>query len=458
VKLKSFLIGLLGVIVIAAAGFLAIAWKPSIEPVSPPARASFDQMLINKGAMLAAVGNCTACHTQPGGRSFAGGLALPTPFGTIYSSNITPDPETGIGKWSEAAFNRAMRQGVSRDGSHLYPAFPFDHFTLVSDEDNRALYAFLMTRPPVKQTPPSNQLPFPLDNRALLAGWKMLFFREGPFQNDGSESQAWNRGAYLANGLGHCGACHTPRNALGAERSGMRFAGGQAEGWTAYALNANSPAPIPWTADSLFTYLRQGWHADHGVANGPMGEVTGNLGLLPDADVKAIATYIAALMGPPSAERQQRAEEIRKTVGAGPTLAGAAPAGSTPAGRGAAIYRATCAACHDGSRPPPFGGLNFHLSSTINAPDAQNAINMVLFGLPAAGGRQSAIMPGFAATMTDGQVADLLAYLRETFAAQPAWPDVAARAADTRSGKFQVSVRPSDGIERGPDNIGAQDR
>ncbi|NLS03420.1 c-type cytochrome [Rhizobium sp. P32RR-XVIII] len=457
--MKHILVGLLGVVIVACAGFFAIAWKSAIAPITPPDRASFDQALVHKGAMLAAVGNCTACHTQPGGHSFAGGFALPTPFGTIYSSNITPDPETGIGAWSEAAFNRAMREGVSRDGKHLYPAFPFDHFTLVSDEDNKALYAFLMTRPPVKQTPPANELPFPLNVRLVLAGWKTLFFNEGAYQDVASESAEWNRGAYLVNGLGHCGACHTPRNALGAEKAGAHLAGGQAEGWTAFALDASSPAPVAWTQDSLYAYLRQGWHPDHGVTNGPMGEVTGNLGLLPDSDVHAIATYLASLMGTPSPERVQKGEEIRKQVSDSLALVSApSPAADTPTGRGQAIYEAACATCHDGSRPLPFGGINFHLSTTINAPDAQNAINTVLFGLPAASGRQSAIMPGFAATMNDQQLADLLAYLRDNFAGKPAWADVASRAADTRNGKFQVSVRPSDGIERGPDNIGAQDQ
>lgn len=458
-KSKYLLIGLLGVVIILGAGFFAFVWKSEIAPITPPDRSSFDQAMIDEGAKLAAVGNCTACHTKPGGRSFAGGLALPTPFGTIYSSNITPDPETGIGNWSEAAFNRAMREGVSRDGAHLYPAFPFDHFTLVSDEDNRALYAFLMSRPPVKQSPPANELPFPLNVRLVLAGWKMLFFNQGAYQAVASQSEEWNRGAYLVNGLGHCGACHTPRNSLGAEKASAHLAGGEAEGWSAFALDGASPSPVPWTHDSLYAYLRQGWHPDHGVANGPMGEVTGNLGLLPDSDISAIATYIASLMGTPSAERVQKGEEIRKQVGKGLVLANAqAAAPDTPAGRGAAIYQAACATCHDGSRPLPFGGIDFHLSTAINAPDAQNAINTVLFGLPAASGRQSAIMPGFAATMNDEQLTDLLAYLRDHFAGKPAWSDVASRAADTRNGKYHVSVRPSDGIERGPDNIGAQDQ
>jgi mono/diheme cytochrome c family protein len=457
--LKRFLVGLLILAIVVAGGLFAYAWKPAIDPINPPARAEFDQTLIEQGAKLAAVGNCTACHTNPGGRSFAGGFAIPTPFGTIYSSNITPDPDTGIGRWSEAAFNRAMREGVSRDGSHLYPAFPFDHFTFVSDEDNKALYAFLMTRPAVKQAPPPNKLPFPINIRLVLAGWKMLFFKEGAYQNVASQSDEWNRGAYLVNGLGHCGACHTPRNALGAEKSGSHFAGGSADGWTAFALNEASAAPVPWTVDAVHDYLRNGWHPDHGVANGPMGEVTGNLGLLPDSDIHAIATYVVSLMGTPSPDRVKQGEDARKAAQPAQVTAAAAPASSdTPAGRGQVIYQAACAVCHDGSRPQPFGGLNFHLSTAVNAPDPQNVINTVLFGLPAASGRPSAIMPGFAASMNDGQVGDLLAYLRQDFANKPAWQDVGQKIADTRSGKYQVSVRPSDGIERGPENVGAKDQ
>jgi mono/diheme cytochrome c family protein len=451
--LRRFFLWLLLLVVVAGGGALAYAWKPAIDEIQPPGRGSFDQALVSEGARLAAVGNCTSCHTKPGGSSFAGSFAVPTPFGTIYSSNITPDPETGIGRWSQAAFNRAMREGVRRDGSHLYPAFPYDHFTNVSDDDNKALYAFLMTRPAVRQMPPPNDLPFPINVRLVLAGWKLLFFHEGAYENVASQSAEWNRGAYLVNGLGHCGACHTPRNLLGAEKAGSHFAGGVAEGWSAYALNEASPAPVPWTVDAVSDYLRKGWHPDHGVANGPMGEVTGNLGPLPDSDIHAIATYVVSLMGTPSAQRTQQGEEARKAAGQPQPIAVSA---ETPAGRGAAIYQAACATCHDGSRPQPFGGLNFHLSSAINAPDPQNVINTVLFGLPAASGRQSAIMPGFAASMTDAEIGDLLAYLRENFAKKPAWSDAAQKIADTRSGAFPVAVLPSDGIERGPENVGAR--
>ena len=459
--MKQFILKLVILLVIVSVGFFIYAWKPAIAVIEPPQRADFDESLIEKGARLAAVGNCTACHTNPGGQSFAGSFSIPTPFGTIYSSNITPDAKTGIGQWSEEAFIRAMREGVGRDGSHLYPAFPFDHFTKVSDEDNKALYAFLMTRPAVEQATPENDLPFPLNIRVVLAGWKMFFFDQGAYQAVASESEEWNRGAYLVDGLGHCGACHTPRNALGAEKGDGYLAGGEAEGWSAYALNAASPAPVPWTADSLYTYLRQGWDPDHGVANGPMAEVTGNLGLLPDSDIRAMSVYLESLMGPPSSERQQQGEEALEAAAAPPDLVQVAASeqqDDKPASRGKAIYTATCATCHAGNRQQPFGGSDPHLLTALNAPDPQNAINVILFGLPAASGRQSPIMPGFAATMNDQQVSDLLAYLREEFTRQPAWSDIANRLADTRSGKYHVSVLPSDGIERGPDNVGARDQ
>ncbi len=187
-----------------------------------------------------------------GRKNFAGGLPVPTPFGTVFSSNITPDPETGIGRWPEAAFRRAMRSGVDREGRHLYPTFPYDHFTNVSDDDDRALYAFLMTREPVRAPARSNQLSFPFDHRVVIAGWKLLFLRAGAYKPDTTKSAEWNRGAYLVEGLAHCGACHTPRNALGAEQTTASFAGGDVDNWKAYAINAQSPAPVPWDADALY--------------------------------------------------------------------------------------------------------------------------------------------------------------------------------------------------------------
>src|ERR1700686_4254695 len=293
----------------AVAAF-AIAWRPAIAAIEQPSPQSFDPALVKRGRDLAAIGNCNDCHTVRGAKDFAGGLAVPTPFGTVYSSNITPDAETGIGRWPEAAFRRAMRSGVDRDGRHLYPTFPYDHFTNVTDEDDQALYAYLMTRQPVHAPARANRLSFPFDRRFVVAGWKLLFLRHGTYQPDSTKSAEWNRGAYLVEGLAHCGACHTPRNALGAERATAQFAGGDVDNWHAYAINAQSPAPVPWDADALFAYLRDGWHPDHGVARGPMAQVVSNLSSVPPNDIRAIATYVAGEFGAPTPDRKRRLDEV----------------------------------------------------------------------------------------------------------------------------------------------------
>jgi mono/diheme cytochrome c family protein len=192
-----------------------------------------DRKTIDRGAELAAIGNCSDCHTRDVGVPYAGGRALPTPFGTIYASNLTPDLATGIGTWSEEAFRRAMHEGVDREGRQLYPAFPYDHFTKATDEDIQALYSFLMSIPAIRNVIPSNQLSFPFSFRPIIAGWKVLFLSQASLEKDTSKSVEWNRGRYLVEGLGHCGSCHTPRNALGGEKKGSPYAGGAAEGWNA---------------------------------------------------------------------------------------------------------------------------------------------------------------------------------------------------------------------------------
>jgi mono/diheme cytochrome c family protein len=409
----------------AVAGF-AVIWRPAIAAIDPPAPQSFDENLIKRGRTLAAIGNCRDCHTVRGGKTFAGGLPVPTPFGIIYSPNITPDAETGIGRWPEDAFRRAMRSGVDRDGRHLYPTFPYDHFTNVSDDDDRALYAYLMTRQPVHAPARANQLPFPLDRRFVIAGWKVLFLRHGTFQPDHTRSAEWNRGAYLVEGLAHCGACHTPRNALGAERVSAPFAGGDVDNWHAYAINAQSPAPVPWNVDALLMYLRDGWHPDHGVARGPMAEVVSNLSSAPEGDVRAIATYMAGWFGAPTPDRKRRGDEVLTQA--------RSPAAQAPAtdAAGASIYAAACAGCHETNRPLPYGGVNLGLSTAVSAPDARNAANIVLSGVRPVEGERSPIMPGFAASMSDAQIAALLNYLRSRFSSQPAWTDVESIVTEAR--------------------------
>src|SRR5437764_2595105 len=277
--------------------FVGVSAAALALSVAPAANGpTVDAALIAKGADLAAIGNCASCHTAEGGKAYAGGRPLSSSLGIVYSTNITPDVDTGIGKWTEAEFTRAMHEGVDRGGRDLYPAFPYDHFSKVSDEDVKALYAFVMTRDPVRAQNPRNALTFPANLRASVGAWKALYFHPGRFAPDPSHNAQWNRGAYLAEGLAHCGACHTPRNALGAEKSGDPYGGGEAEQWLAPAMNEASPAPLPWTADELFNYLRNGSDPRHGVAAGPMIDVVQNLAKVPESDVRAIAVYIADRM------------------------------------------------------------------------------------------------------------------------------------------------------------------
>jgi mono/diheme cytochrome c family protein len=255
-----------------------------------------------------------------------------------------------------------------------------------------------------------------------------LFFRPGPFRPDPGKSAAWNRGAYLAEGLGHCGACHTPRNELGAEERDRALSGGIAEGWNAYPIDAHSPAPIPWDASGLAFYLRNGWQAAHGVSRGPMAEVTGNLAGLGDSDIAAIAEYIADRMGAPDSTRQGQAKALAGLVvppGSNPTapeddqVVPAAIGDAASADRGAAIYAATCSTCHDAKRALPYGALNLRLSTAVNAANPQNIVNVVMFGLPQAEGRASAVMPAFGSVLSDPDIVALLRFMRRSFGGNP---------------------------------------
>jgi mono/diheme cytochrome c family protein len=419
-RLKRALLGLFSVVLLGVGSFLYFTQQPAITPIQPPAGTRFTRALVAQGAELAMLGNCKSCHTKEDGAAYAGGRPLATPFGTIYATNITPDPETGIGAWSEAAFRRALREGVRRDGAHLYPAFPYDHFTKVSVGDLRALYAFFMTREPVRAQTPANALPFPWSERALIAGWKLLYLTPGEFKPDPTLDSELNRGAYLVEGLAHCGACHTPRNRLGGEQNDHYLGGGDIEGWHAPALNAASPAPVAWTSEQLFTYLRSGFVLPHGVAAGPMLAVANNLGLVAEQDVRAIATYIGAMLGPATVNRPKvsptgaaRPQAPRRTEGA---------AASTD---GLLLYAGACALCHE-----PTGqqfsahGIPLASSKVIAMPDARNLAHVILAGIEPPDASPAASMPGFGNAFTDSQITVLMAYLRRTFSDQPAWNDL----------------------------------
>jgi mono/diheme cytochrome c family protein len=386
-------------------------------------KTDFDSGLVNKGAQLAALGNCNICHTKADGAPYAGGRPISTPFGHVFSTNITPEPETGIGGWSEAAFTRAMREGVSRDGRHLYPAFPYDHMTKMRQDDIRAVYAFIMTRQPVRANALPNDLPFPLNIRALVAGWKLIFLDRAEVQPDPSKTAQRNRGAYLVEGLGHCGACHTPRNLLGAEKRGQAYAGGETEGWIAPALNADSPAAVPWTADQLHAYFRHGFESLHGVAAGPMAPVIKNLAAVPDEDVRAIAAYVAEVAGAPTRERQTAADKAIARVKHAPAETAESPA--SPSG-GVAIYAGACAQCHgEASRLPALPALNLALTSALRTPGPENVVRIVRDGIHPLDGGTGPIMPGFRDAFTDIQLISLVEYLRANFTDEPAWNGIA---------------------------------
>src|SRR3954471_20831933 len=310
-RLRISRIALWIVLVLALAGaaeFSVLAYQPEIAAVARPDPASFNKALVERGRVLANYGDCTAWHTRPDGRPFAGNFPLKTPFGTIYTSNITPDPETGIGRWSREAFRRSLKEGVNRAGHHLYPAFPYDQFTKVRDEDIDAVYAYLMASvEPVREATRGNDFSFPFSIRSTTAVWKLLFLDKTPLRPDRSKDAQWNEGAYLVEGLGHCAACHSPRNVMGA-RTTPAYGGGSAEGWYAPPLNKDNLSQQPWTKVEFVTYLMDGWHAKHGMAAGPMTPVVDALHKQNEIDVFAIASYVGTLR---AGEKRINSEAIR---------------------------------------------------------------------------------------------------------------------------------------------------
>ncbi|MGA3799507.1 molybdopterin cofactor-binding domain-containing protein [Pseudomonas fluorescens] len=404
----------------------ALPWRAEIAPITPPSAGTWSAATLERGRLLAAVGDCAVCHTAPGGATNAGGLAMQTPFGTLYSSNITPDPKTGIGSWSYSAFERAMRDGISRDGKNLYPAFPYTAFRNINDADMQALYAYLMSQAPVSQPAEVNDMQFPFNMRPLMAGWNALFLRKGEIQVQPQRSEQWNRGAYLVNGLGHCAACHSPRNLMGAEKGGKNFlAGGMVDGWEAPALNGLSKSPTPWTEDQLFTYLSSGYSDAHGVAAGPMGPVVSELAKLPKADIRAMAVYLASLDGTVQAQTRSSTETVAQ-----PSVT------EVSLNNGRRVFEGSCQGCHaDGLGPKLFGvspslATNTSLHSTL--PD--NLLKVILQGISNPATPDLGYMPGFKDSLSNRQIAELTAYLRNRFAsAEPAWQGLEQKVAHLRA-------------------------
>jgi mono/diheme cytochrome c family protein len=416
-----------GALVCAAlvAAAVVFAWPPEIARISPPAPDSFDRYLVAEGEDLAKLGNCSGCHTGERTRPLAGGRALETPFGKVFATNITPHAEDGIGAWSREAFGRAMRRGIARNGDHLYPAFPYEHFTHATDDQLDALYAWLMTRRPIAGRAPETKLAGLFGFRPALAAWNLVYLQEGPIADDANQSPQWNRGRALVEGLAHCGGCHTPRNRLGAEDTARAFDGNKLEGWYAPPLNTRSPAVRPWTAEELTVYLRTGLGPKHAAAAGPMGGVTRALAQVPEADVRAIAVYVASLMAKAPAAQQDKAEPVDRLADAERTHPEAA-----------ALFAGACAVCHEPGAPMMQQGRP-HLAwgTPLHVDNAHDTVAIIMKGLVSPAGATGPTMPAFADMLDDRQVQELAAYLRARFTEKPPWSDVSGAVNEARQGE-----------------------
>ncbi|WP_246660983.1 MULTISPECIES: c-type cytochrome [unclassified Tardiphaga] len=411
---------------------LSVAAVPAQQPVTPPSAAPAPQpakvptdSVIARGEYLARAGDCIACHTAPEGQTFAGSRAMKTPFGTIFTSNITPDPTTGIGKWTADQFYTMMHTGRSIDGSLLYPAMPFASYTKVTRDDSDAIFAFLMSVPAVKQANRPHDLRFPYNNRSLIIGWRTLYFNEGEYKPDPTKSAEWNRGAYLVEGLGHCGMCHTAINALGGSSDSQAFEGGliPMQNWYAPSLTSNKEAGLgDWGIKDITELLRDGI-SHRGAVYGPMADVVYNsLQYLSDDDVRAMAIYLKGLAQGSSPDRPSPPLPTAET--------------SLLVSLGKPIYDRQCASCHgtEGAGKPPHypllaGNQSIQMSSSVNA------IRMVLNGgfPPATKGNPMPYgMPPFAHVLSDDEIAAVVTYIRTSWGNRGA-PVSARQANELRS-------------------------
>jgi mono/diheme cytochrome c family protein len=368
-------------------------------PVTAAAPANSKQPM-GRGEYLVALGDCVACHTQEGGARFAGGRPVATPFGTILSANITPDKDTGIGGWTADQFYRAMHEGVDDEGQHLYPAFPYNYYTNVTREDSDAMFAYLRTLQPVQHKMNRNQLSFPFNIRALMTAWNWLYLDKGPYRPDASKSAAWNRGAYLVEGLGHCQACHTPKTIMGGPKGSEPFRGGIFGTWFAPDITSNQRVGIGgWKDDALREFLRHGNNV-HSAASGEMGDVVAfSTSLANDEDLNAIITYL-------------------RSVGASPDANVSAPDAAVMK-QGKAIWEDSCSACHrmDGSGVPRYFPPLQH-DANAQQSDPTTVIHFILAGtrkVPTGGAPTPLSMPAYDWKLNDAQVAAVATYVRNSW-------------------------------------------
>jgi mono/diheme cytochrome c family protein len=387
-----------------------------------PDKQAFDE--IARGRYLATLGDCTGCHTAPGGAPYAGGLPIETPFGNIVSPNITPDRDTGIGAWTDGEFVSAMQDGIGRGGEHLYPAMPYTYYTKATREDVLSIRAYLATVNPVRNEVKANQLPFPFDVRLSMVAWNELYFKHGTFEPVAGKSAEWNRGAYLVEGLGHCAACHTAKNILGGDKTSHAFQGGALQGWYAPGLTSDPRVGLgSWSAEDVAAYLKTG-HNDVSAATGPMTEVVvHSTSQMTDADLRAIAFYLKDQPAGSDEPPKQVSDEDRVMR------------------TGQAIYLDNCAACHTSAGsgiPQLFPALKG--SPSVQSADPASLIRVVLQGAqsvatdPAPTGPS---MPALGWKLSDEEVAAVVTYIRNS------WGNAASgvSASNVESARRQLSQR-----------------
>ena len=384
-----------GIIVLAA---LLLSTASSFAGDSDPQE--FTQ--IQRGRYLAILSDCSSCHTVPGsGHPFAGGRAIETPFGNIVAPNITPDPETGIGSWSDEAFDAAVRHGIRRNGSRLYPAMPYNAYTKMSRDDVLAIRAYLNTITPVRNAVVADTLPFPFNIRAAMRVWDVLYFKEGDYRPDPNQSAEWNRGAFLVSGPAHCGACHTPKTFLGGDKTNQYLEGAYLQGWSAPNITNDARLGLGrWSKADIVSYLKSG-HNHITAATGPMGEVvTLSTAQMTDPDLNAIATYLKSLPGRTEATSSLSANDPAMVAGG-------------------AIYRDQCSACHglDGKGVAELFP-SIADSSMVKSNDPTTSIRIVLRGARSVGTSSQPTAPGmpsYGRQLNDDEVAAVLTYMRNNW-------------------------------------------
>jgi mono/diheme cytochrome c family protein len=388
---------------------VALADYKSGDPTGVPASLA-KASLVEKGEYLAKAADCMACHTSRGGKDFAGGLAIRLPFGALYSTNITPDKETGIGNYSDQDFLNAVHRGTRRDGARLYPAMPYTSYTYMSDADALAIKAYLFSLPPVHATIPGNTLVFPFNQRWAMNFWSPLFNPGTRFEPDTSKSPEWNRGAYLAEALAHCGECHTPRSLALALDNRKKFAGAVTAGWRAFNISSDKTTGVgAWSDEDLVAYLSLG-HADgHGTASGPMGEaVDHSFSQLAPEDIHAVVAYLRTVPAIVSTDLP--------ATPAGPAPASHRDGGSTPDPRGKMVFEGACVSCHGWtgqSSISPFATLTG--AWAVNDPAATNVAQIVISGTRRLTPDDAVSMPAFGNAYSDAEIAAVANYVTARF-------------------------------------------